>query len=512
MLTTKTFAQTSLAHWQVNYFKTISDRDLYLPHQDKPSYSNGQAVAQLMGNAEFFQDLDGNGKVDIIYEFLSPQYGPRLANLFDLDGFTPFNSQQQEQVRLSLQSWSDVANVNLRESFSGGGDGHLYFGNYGAGDNAAGAAFNQNFFGNSDQTAYVWVRADETSDINKTPDLNNYARHTLTHETGHALGLDHPGDYNADASAPPSYQNDAEYVQDTAAHSVMSYWPEGHAGHDFNEDRTAYLMENYSPFGLLLGAPTAAAREAYMNYFYPVDHLHTHSSAPLVDDIAAIQQLYGANMNTRVDDTTYGFNSNTGRDFLSITSSADKPVFAVWDAGGNDTLDFSGYHQNQSINLNELSFSDVGGLTGNVSIARGVTLENAIGGSGDDLMVGNLAANELKGGAGDDLLYGSAGGDRLWGGAGKDTFLFIDALDSPTDASDRIMDFVSGEDKIDLSGITGGTALNFVSGLTGKAGDAVLAFATDTGLGTLEIDFSGTGKADFLVTTVGRAATTDIVV
>nr|WP_256262741.1 M10 family metallopeptidase C-terminal domain-containing protein [Pseudomonas gingeri] len=461
---------------------------------------------------ESFQDLDGDGKVEITYEFLNTPYGPRLANLFELDGFTPFNSQQQDQTRLSLQSWSDLANVSFRESPSGGGDGHFYLGNYQASEEVDGTAFNLNFFGNSDQTAYVWVKASDTYTINKTPELNNYARLTLTHEIGHGLGLGHPGYYNYDEASPPNYKNDAEYVQDTVGYSVMSYWLENNGGHDFSQDYIEYLQENYSSLSWALGAPIIAAYEAYMLSSLSEDHLQTYSSAPLIDDISAIQQLYGANMSTRVDDTIYGFNSNTGRDFLSITSAADKPVFAVWDAGGNDTLDFSGYHQNQSINLNELSFSDVGGLTGNVSIARGVTLENAIGGSGDDLMVGNLAANELKGGAGDDLLYGSAGGDRLWGGAGKDTFLFIDALDSPTDASDRIMDFVSGEDKIDLSGITGGTALNFVSGLTGKAGDAVLAFATDTGLGTLEIDFSGTGKADFLVTTVGQAATTDIVV
>ncbi|MGY2223097.1 M10 family metallopeptidase C-terminal domain-containing protein [Pseudomonas gingeri] len=512
MLTTKNFAQTSLAHGYVNYFKTISDRDLYLLHREKPSYSNDQAAAQLIGNAEFFQDLDGDGKVEITYEFLNPQFGSRLANLFDLDGFTSFNSQQQDQARLSMQSWSDVANVSLRESPSGGGDGHLYFGNYGSGDNTGGAAFNQNFFGNSDQAAYVWLRADETYEVNKTPALNNYARHTLTHEIGHALGLEHPGGYNAHGSVLLSYQSDAEYVQDTAAHSVMSYWPEGHAGHDFAEDHRMYLLENYSPLGLLLGAPIAAVREAYLNYFYPEDHLRTHSSGPLLDDITAIQMLYGANMTTRVDDTTYGFNSNTGRDFLSLASAADRPLFAVWDAGGNDTLDFSGFYQDQKINLNELSFSDVAGLVGNVSIARGVTVENAIGGSGDDLLIGNAVANDLKGGAGDDILHGGGGGDRFWGGAGEDTFMFIQVADSAPDASARIMDFTSGEDTIDLSAITGGKALNFVDAFTGKAGEALLAFATDTGLGSLAVDFGGTGKADFLITTVGRAAVTDIVV
>ncbi|USW94730.1 M10 family metallopeptidase C-terminal domain-containing protein [Pseudomonas proteolytica] len=69
---------------------------------------------------------------------------------------------------------------------------------------------------------------------------------------------------------------------------------------------------------------------------------------------------------------------------------------------------FSGYSQNQNINLNEQSFSDVGGMKGNVSIAKGVTLENAIGGSGSDVLTGNNADNRLKGGGGQDRLKGEA--------------------------------------------------------------------------------------------------------
>jgi len=43
------------------------------------------------------------------------------------------------------------------------------------------------------------------------------------------------------------------------------------------------------------------------------------------------------------------------------------------------------------------------------------------------------------------------------------------------------------------------------------AGAAVLSYASGTHLGTLAVDFSGHGVADFLVTTVGQAAVSDIV-
>jgi len=66
-------------------------------------------------------------------------------------------------------------------------------------------------------------------------------------------------------------------------------------------------------------------------------------SAPMMDDIAAAQRLYGANHQTRKTDTVYGFNSNTEREVMSLTSARDKPVFCVWDGGGVDTLDFPGF-------------------------------------------------------------------------------------------------------------------------------------------------------------------------
>ena len=69
----------------------------------------------------------------------------------------------------------------------------------------------------------------------------------------------------------------------------------------------------------------------------------------------------------------------------------------MWDAGGKDTFDFSGYSEDQRIRLGDGQFSDVGGLTKNVAIAQGATIENAKGGSGDDHVIGNAVANHLYG-------------------------------------------------------------------------------------------------------------------
>ena len=78
---------------------------------------------------------------------------------------------------------------------------------------------------------------------------------------------------------------------------------------------------------------------------------------------------------------------------------------------------------------------------GGFVIASGVVIENAIGGNGDDEIIGNDVANELNGGAGKD---------NLWGHGEKDTFVFSSAPDAD---ADTIKDFEIGVDKIDLSGI-----------------------------------------------------------
>ncbi|WP_191488042.1 serralysin family metalloprotease [Pseudomonas sp. FEN] len=461
---------TSSAFNQIDSFSHQYDRGGNLTVNGKPSYSVDQAATQLLRDGAAWHDLNGSGKIELSYTFLTSQ----TANFSGLgvSGFSQFSALQKSQAVLAMQSWADVANVTFSEAAKGG-DGHMTFGNYSGGQEGA-AAF---AFLPGTEAGYdgqSWYLTGSGYNVNKTPGLNNYGRQTLTHEIGHTLGLAHPGDYNA-GEGNPTY-NDASYGQDTRGYSVMSYWSESNTS------------QNFSKGGV----------EAY-------------SSGPLMDDIAAIQKLYGANYSTRSGDTTYGFNANAGRDYLSATSSSDKLVFSVWDGGGNDTLDFSGFTQNQKINLHAGSFSDVGGMLGNISIAQGVTLENAIGGSGNDLLIGNDVANELRGGAGNDILFGAGGADKLWGGSGSDTFVFAAVSDSAPNATDRIMDFSSGQDKIDLSGITHGAGLSFVNAFTGHAGDAVLTYASGTNLGTLAVDFSGHGVADFLVTTVGQAAVTDIV-
>ncbi|NWB93093.1 calcium-binding protein [Pseudomonas agarici] len=144
-----------------------------------------------------------------------------------------------------------------------------------------------------------------------------------------------------------------------------------------------------------------------------------------------------------------------------------------------------------------------GGL-GHDLLKGGAGDDTLAGGTGHDVLHGGDGEDSLNGGNGHDLLDGGAGLDWLSGGPGRDTFLFSAVADSTPDAADWIVDFVSGQDTIDLTGITGGAGLHFVETFSGRAGEAMLGY-------DLQVDFSGDGLADFRVYTVGQAAVTDIV-
>ena len=93
---------------------------------------------------------------------------------------------------------------------------------------------------------------------------------------------------------------------------------------------------------------------------------------------------------------------------------------ALADTGGHDTLNAAATSTANRIDLTPGgSTSRLGGQA--LAVAAGTVIEDAWGGDGDDVMVGNDAANHLHGQRGNDRLTGGAGDDVLDGGAGLDT-------------------------------------------------------------------------------------------
>ncbi len=200
-------------------------------------------------------------------------------------------------------------------------------------------------------------------------------------KSGHSIGMDHPGNYGEGGA---SYSADALYYQDSRQYTAMSYFDATNTG---------------------------------------ANHQGYYASTPLLHDVMALQALYGANMTTRTGNTTYGFNNTSGRGAFDFTVDTH-PVVAIWDAGGNDSIDLSGYSMACKLDLNAGAFSDVGGLTGNLAICYGASIENGYGGSGSDQIIGNALSNVLYGGDGNDVLTSGTGSDILDGGNGNDTLVF----------------------------------------------------------------------------------------
>jgi serralysin len=440
------------------------------------SMSPEQAGEQITrGGYEWGTNLgEAVGSISFGFRDTAPAYNNYPHN--QQQTFGQFTAKQIDDATRALSLWSDLANISfvrVGEGVSGESaftdDATILFGSYYADrDGAAAFAFyaDPNGMDANDPVGDVWVNRyyDERA---TTPETYRFM--TLLHEIGHALGLQHPGDYNAGGGVI-SYENNAAYIEDSRQYSLMSYW-------------------------------SAANTGAYHAQFY--------AGTPLLDDIVAIQRLYGANMTTRTDDTVYGFNSNTEQDAFHLETAKDAPIFAVWDAGGIDTFDFSGFADDQVLDLREGMFSNVGRLTLNVAIAPGAVIENAIGGSGDDIIIGNDADNalfghrgrdKLIGGDGDDSLSGGWGKDRLQGGGGADLFVF-DSVRGHI-GSDVIVDFDIAEgDRIDLSSIdarrqaSGDQAFHFIGGhrFTEHAGQ--LRYKQ----GVVSGDLNGDGRADFRI-------------
>ncbi|MCP5381639.1 MAG: M10 family metallopeptidase C-terminal domain-containing protein [Kordiimonadaceae bacterium] len=179
---------------------------------------------------------------------------------------------------------------------------------------------------------------------------SNLKKFTILHEFGHALGLNHSFD-----NGPFSGEVQSQKL------TVMSYDPHPKMG--------------------------GQHPESWMLY-----------------DIAALQYTYGSNLSTRSGDTTY--------DFSGRSNKSNDPLESIWDGGGTDTIDTSVEFNNSSsiIDLRQGEFSSIGKRNSlddpleNVSIAYGAIIENAVGGSKDDIIIGNDYSNELRGGGGDDLI------------------------------------------------------------------------------------------------------------
>lgn len=235
----------------------------------------------------------------------------------------------------------------------------------------------------------------------------NEEQFTYLHELGHAVGLEHPnaGD-----------------------------------GSDINFNQTMTVMSSRT-------ADMAIGVAAFAGIKYATSFMSF--------DIAALQDKYGKPV------------SDSNPDSYNSIFDGSTTVQTIWDNGGTDEIDLSGQNDRVTIDLREAvdssgDFHDYKTIVGNqwTYVARGADIENAKGGSDNDIIHGNdnrtlftsgnasYAAfngnNILEGNGGNDQIYGHGGNDiliggddddLLVGGAGADTYV-IDIADTGTDTID----------------------------------------------------------------------------
>lgn len=349
--------------------------------------------ASVSYNPTFVDQLDSgsfwttNGSVATTISFGFTSNRDFSAGYSENSGWSATNVTQQEAIREMMQSWDDLiapslveaagsaanaADIKLSNTTSGISYAHAYY----PGQTGVEA------YSYAKMQGSVWLNSNYNSGTNNlvTPTRGIYGYQAIMHEIGHALGLNHGGSYNGGS---PQYGNTStgwKYTEDSHMYSIMSYFAASNTGANWGGQ---------------------------------------YAQTPMVYDIMAIQQMYGADYTTRAGNTVYGFNSTAGRDIYDFTKNTS-PILTIWDGGGIDTIDVSGWSTSATIFLAAGSYSSVNGMKYNLAIAYDCDIENATTGAGNDFITGNDLNNILIGNAGNDTIDGALGNDIIDGGSGDD--------------------------------------------------------------------------------------------
>ena len=264
----------------------------------KPVWTLGQSVNQIDGDVEFrhpesltiINPITGSvTKTQVItYSMPStPRESPVDRNAADV--YVPATAAEQAKFAEAFELWDDLIKPQLRQTDGAEADITVMYDCLQGDPHAKTDVTN----GNTIVRAEVWIpNGTSSKDSNgNTVTVNfhdlTYGTHpfsTAIHEIGHTLGLKHPGNYNAGEIPDEdlTYAKVASHAQDTVQYSIMSY---------FKPDWYVEGGGNFWKDGVVNG-------------------VLIEPQTPMLHDVAAIQHMYGADMNTRSGDTVYGFNSS----------------------------------------------------------------------------------------------------------------------------------------------------------------------------------------------------------
>jgi len=264
-----------------------------------------------------------------------------------------------------------------------------------------------------------------------------------------------------------------------------------------------------------------------------------HAVTPMAIDVAAIHYLFGAKSKAE-GDTIYRIIDQGGTKDLNHEDgnvAIGRAFYTIWDTGGSDTITYNGSTKRSIINLNEATlnenlnsvaaeiqfimsnFYDVnnlpefirnnllssshnaggfisttfegsqmtagGYMIANSSVVNGSSsnqsfntgIENAIGGSNDDILIGNHLDNMLIGNDGNDFIYGAGGNDYIDGGNGDDVLIGGNDFNIILGGNGNDMIIVNaagsfeggaGNDSFDITRLDQNTTSGFIDGGSGN--------------------------------------------
>ena len=285
----------------------------------------GKTIAPLTGSFSVTSHIDTGLTIQstngvVTYGFYTGNHAVGINNnphLGEGQGYAPFSEAQKAAAIAAMGYWDDLipltfVNVgDVSTSEWARSQATILLANTTTGPAQAWAYYPGSNHQYARLSSDVWTADPSVNNTNNWFDYGGYGNTTLIHELGHTLGLSHPGAYNFGPNFTATYLNGAEYAQDSMQYSIMSYWSGGETGQITRD----WLSQQAN---------------------YP--------QTPMLHDIFVIQEKYGADPTTRAGDTTYGFNSNAGKDVFDFSKNP-YPNISIYDAGGNnDTIDLSGFN------------------------------------------------------------------------------------------------------------------------------------------------------------------------
>jgi hypothetical protein len=341
----------------------------------KPVFTNEQVIKQLDSSRRWASQT-------ITFSFPTSTTG-WASSLVESGGFSPFNTDQKIAALASIRLWDDLISPNFVETTNAQQANIKY-------SNTKGNFYARAYYPSSSPGGgSVWMNSSRnfgTDNLIK-PQIGQYGFMTFLHETGHAIGLNHPGAYDASLGTF-TYEKDAVYRQDSLQYSIMSYFDASNTGSDW----------------------IASDGNRY------------YAQTPMLYDILAIQAMYGASLTTRIENTIYGFNCSADNFVFNFVVNIH-PIVTIYDSAGIDSIDLSGWNSTSFINLTPGSFSSANQMTNNIAVAFSCIIENARGGGGSDSILGNGTNNLVEGLGGSDTINGGFGSDTVIAGFGNDSLI-----------------------------------------------------------------------------------------